>query len=159
MTKPNSHRAPPTSYDVALRAGVSQSAVSRCFRPGASIAPKTRAKVLSAARDLGYYPNAMASGLITKQSNLVAVIISNLANLYYPEVLAELTRRLSDRGIRVLLFTLQTEGEVAAILDQVWRYRVDGAIVKARRTPEHFRDFARHRVPLSCITVLAKANP
>lgn len=159
MTKPEGRRGPPTSYDVALRAGVSQSAVSRCFRPGASIAPKTRAKVLSAARELGYHPNAMASGLITKQSNLVAVIISNLANLYYPEVLAELTRRLSDRGIRVLLFTLQAEGEVAAILDQVWRYRVDGAIVAARLAPEHLRDFARHRVPVVLYNRFGEGEP
>jgi DNA-binding LacI/PurR family transcriptional regulator len=99
----------PTSYDVAQRAGVSQSAVSRCFRPGSSISPKTRARVVAAAADLGYFPNAMASGLITRRTNLVAVLISNLTNLYYPEVLAEITRRLSERGIRVLLFTLQAE--------------------------------------------------
>jgi DNA-binding LacI/PurR family transcriptional regulator len=138
----------PTSYDVAQRAGVSQSAVSRCFRPGSSIAPKTRVKVLAAARDLGYHPNAMASGLITKRSNLVAVVISNLTNLYYPEVLAELTRRLSDRGIRVLLFALQAESEVDAMLDQVWRYRVDGAIIAARLSSEQLREFARRRVPV-----------
>lgn len=159
MTKPTDHRGPPTSYDVALRAGVSQSAVSRCFRPGASIAPKTRARVLSAAQELGYHPNAMASGLITRQSNLVAVIISNLTNLYYPEVLAELTRRLSERGIRVLLFTLQGESEVSAILDQVWRYRVDGAIVAARLAPEHLRDFARHRVPVVLYNRFGEGEP
>ena len=148
MTKAIGQRGSPTSYDVAQRAGVSQSAVSRCFRPGSSISAKTRTRVLTAARELGYHPNAMASGLITRKSNLVAVIISNLTNLYYPEVLAELTRRLSDRGFRVLLFTLQTESEVDAMLDQVWRYRVDGAIVAARLAPEQLRDFARHRVPV-----------
>ena len=137
-----------TSYDVALRAGVSQSAVSRCFRPGSSIAPKTRARVLAAARELGYYPNAMASGLITKRSNLVAVFISNLTNLYYPEVLAEITRRLSDHGIRVLLFALQAESDVDALLDQVWRYRVDGAIVAARLSTQQLGDFARRGVPV-----------
>ena len=68
----NAHTAV-TSYDVAQLAGVSQSAVSRCFRPGSSIAPKTRLRVLEAARQLGYAPNAMASGLITKRTNLVAV--------------------------------------------------------------------------------------
>ena len=139
---------PATSYDVAQRAGVSQSAVSRCFRPGSSISPKTRARVLAAARELGYHPNAMASGLITKRSNLVAVLISNLTNLYYPEVLAEITRRLSDHGIRVLLFALQAESDVDAMLDQVWRYRVDGAIVAARLSAEQLRDFARRRVPV-----------
>ena len=90
----------------------------------------------------------MASGLITKRSNLVAVVISNLTNLYYPEVLAELTRRLSDRGIRVLLFALQAESEIDTMLDQIWRYRVDGAIVAARLSPSHLSDFARHRVPI-----------
>lgn len=139
---------PATSYDVALRAGVSQSAVSRCFRPGSSISPKTRARVLTAASELGYHPNAMASGLITKRSNLVAVLISNLTNLYYPEVLAEITRRLSDHGIRVLLFALQAESDVDAMLDQVWRYRVDGAIVAARLSPGQLGDFARRRVPV-----------
>jgi len=138
----------PTSYDVAARAGVSQSAVSRCFRPGSSISPKTRDRVIAAARELGYFPNAMASGLITKRSNLVAVIISSLTNLYYPEVLAEITRRLSERGIRVLLFALQAESEVDAMLDQVWRYRVDGAIAAAHLSPAHLREFARHRVPV-----------
>ena len=159
MTKADGQRGSPTSYDVAQRAGVSQSAVSRCFRPGSSIAPKTRALVLTAARELGYHPNAMASGLITRKSNLVAVIISNLTNLYYPEVLAELTRRLSDRGIRVLLFTLQAEGEVDAMLDQVWRYRVDGAIVAARLTPAQLRDFTRHNVPVVLYNRFGEGEP
>jgi DNA-binding LacI/PurR family transcriptional regulator len=137
-----------TSYDVARRAGVSQSAVSRCFKKGASVAPRTREKILTAARELNYYPNAIAQGLITRRSNLVAVIISNLTNLYYPEVLAELTQRLSAQGIRVLLFSLATESDVDDVLDQVWRYRVDGAIVAARLNPEQLGAFADRRVPV-----------
>lgn len=139
---------PTTSYDVAQRAGVSQSAVSRCFRPGSSISSKTRARVIEAARELGYHPNAMASGLITKRSNLVAVMISNLTNLYYPEVLAEITRRLSDHGMSVLLVALQAESDADTMLDQVWRYRVDGAIIAARLSPEQLRYFASRRVPV-----------
>ena len=138
----------PTSYDVAKLAGVSQSAVSRCFRQGSSIAPSTRAKVEKAATKLGYQPNAIASGLITKRSNLVAVMISNLTNLYYPEVLAQLTHWLDQRGVRVLLFALQSESDVDAALDQVWRYRVDGAISAARLSIEQLRAFDRHRVPV-----------
>lgn len=90
----------------------------------------------------------MASGLITRRSNLVAVVISNLTNLYYPEILAELTQRLSDRGIRVLLFALHSESEVDAMLDQVWRYLVDGAIIAARLAREQLREFAIRRVPV-----------
>jgi DNA-binding LacI/PurR family transcriptional regulator len=141
-------RRRPTSYDVARLAGVSQSAVSRGLRPGSSISEEKRKAVLKAAAKLGYEPNAFASSLITKRSNLVAVLISNLTNLYYPQVLAELTQRFDARGIRVLLFALQNEGDVGAMLPQLWRYRVDGVIAAAHLSREHLAQFARHRVPV-----------
>lgn len=147
--KTNEHpRRRPTSYDVARLAGVSQSAVSRCFRPGNSISDEKRKLILKAAAKLGYEPNVFASSLITKRSNLVAVLISNLTNLYYPQVLAELTQRLDAQGVRVLLFALQNEGDVGTALSQVWRYRVDGAIAAARLSTEHLAQFQRHRVPV-----------
>src|SRR4028119_2281114 len=99
VEQPDTKR-PVTSYDVARHAGVSQSAVSRCFKPGASISKATKAKGMKTAKELGYQPNAIAQGLIPRRSNLVAVIISNLTNLYYPEVLAELAQRLSNRDVR-----------------------------------------------------------
>lgn len=137
----------PTSHDVARLAGVSQSAVSRCFQPGSSLSPDKKKAIQKAAAKLGYQPNAIASGLITRCSNLVSVLISNLTNLYYPEVLAELTHRLTGKGVRVLLFALQSESDVDAALDQVWRYRIDGAISAARLSAMHLRAFQRHRVP------------
>lgn len=115
--------------------------------------------MLRAAKELGYQPNAIASGLITRRSNLVAVIISNLTNLYYPEVLAELTARLSDRGLRVLLFPLQAESDVDVTLAQVWRHRVDGAIVAARLSPKHFREFVRHKVPVILYNRFGEGEP
>jgi DNA-binding LacI/PurR family transcriptional regulator len=146
--EPNDDQRRPTSYDVARLAGVSQSAVSRCFRPGNSLSDEKRKVILKAAAKLGYEPNVFASSLITKRSNLVAVLISNLTNLYYPQVLAELTQRLDAQGIRVLLFALQNESDVGKTLSQIWRYRVDGAIAAARLTPEHLAQFERHRVPV-----------
>jgi DNA-binding LacI/PurR family transcriptional regulator len=129
-------------------AGVSQSAVSRCFRPGNSISAEKRKVILKAAAKLGYEPNVFASSLITKRSNLVAVVISNLTNLYYPQVLAELTQRLDSQGIRVLLFALQRESDVGIVLKQLWRYRVDGAIVAAHLSADQLAQFKRHRVPV-----------
>lgn len=149
----------PTSYDVARLAGVSQSAVSRCFRPGSSISPAKRKAIETAATTLGYQPNAIASGLITKRSNLVAVLISNLTNLYYPEVLAEITHRLTAQGVRVLLFALQSESDVDAALDQVWRYRVDGAISAARLSATQLRAFERHHVPVVLYNRVAEGQP
>lgn len=138
---------------------MSQSAVSRCFKQGASVAPRTREKILVAARELNYHPNAIAQGLITRRSNLVAIIISNLTNLYYPEVLAELTQRLSAKGIRVLLFSLAAESDVDDVLDQVWRYRVDGAIVAARLHPEQLAAFADRGVPVVLYNRIGEGVP
>ena len=137
-----------TSYDVARAAGVSQSAVSRCFTPGGSIAPATRDRILKAATDLGYRPNALAQGLISGRTNLVAVLISRQTNLYYPEVLAELTARLTARSMRVLLFSLGEESEVDTLLDEVWRHGVDGVISAARLSDDQVRLFADRGVPL-----------
>ena len=137
-----------TSYDVAARAGVSQSAVSRCFKPGASVSAATRARVLKAAKELDYVPNAMARGLITRRSNLVAVLISNLTNLYYPEVLSELCQQFEKRGMRVLLFTLPHEADVDKMLAYVWEYQVDGVVAAARLTAPQVAEFERRRIPL-----------
>jgi DNA-binding LacI/PurR family transcriptional regulator len=137
-----------TSYDVAKLARVSQSAVSRCFMPGASASAKMRERVMRAARELGYSPNAIARSLITKRSNLVAILISNLTNLYYPEVLSEITRHLSAAGVRALLFTLEHESDADAVLEQVWQYRVDGVIAAARLSTVQVDEFARRATPL-----------
>ena len=136
-----------TSYDVASRAGVSQSAVSRCFKPGASVSPATRARVMKAAREMDYTPNAIARSLITRRSNLVAVLISNLTNLYYPEVLSELSQQFVKNGMRVLLFTLPHEADVDKIIAQVWEYQVDGVIAAARLTADQVAEFERRRMP------------
>ena len=69
---------------------------------------------MEAADKLGYRPNAIARGLITQRSNMVAVVISKLTNLYYPEVLVQLTQRFSERGVRVLLFALDRESDTSA---------------------------------------------
>jgi len=137
-----------TSYDVALRAGVSQSAVSRCFKPGASVSSETRARVIKATKELDYIPNALARSLITRRSNLVAVLISNLTNLYYPEVLSELAQQFVSKGMRILLFTVPHESNIDQTISQVWQYQVDGVIAATRLSVEHVTEFERRGIPL-----------
>jgi len=136
-----------TSYDVARLAGVSQSAVSRCFKPGASVSKATQARVMKAAQELDYIPNAAARSLITRRSNQVALIVSNLATLHFPEVLSELSRQFGQRGMRILLFALPSEGDVDQTLADVWQHQVDGAIVAARLSPAQVAEFERRGVP------------
>ncbi len=94
-------KASVTSGDVAARAGVSQSAVSRAFSPDASIAASTRQKVLKAAQELGYRPNAIARAMISGRSHLIAVMVAYLDNQFYPLVLEQLSRELQARGYQI----------------------------------------------------------
>ena len=137
-----------TSYDVALLAGVSQSAVSRSFKPGASVSPVTLDKVMRAAAALDYIPNAAARSLSTRRSNLVAVIVSSMANLYYPQVLSDLSEQIARQGKRLLLFTLEREADIGKVLCDVWQYQVDGAIVASWLSDQQLAEFARRDVPL-----------
>lgn len=137
-----------TSYDVAMRAGVSQSAVSRCFKPGASASNKMRDRVMRAARELGYTPNALARSLITRRSNLIAVLISNLTSLYYPEVLSELAAQASKHGMRILLFAVAQESDIDNELDQVLQHQVDGVVAAVRLSASQLDTFERRRVPV-----------
>ncbi len=117
-----------TSFDVARLAEVSQSAVSRSFTPGASVAPETRARVLEAARKLGYRPNAIASTLSTRKSRMIAVVLSNLQNQFYPVVIETLSQRLQKDGYHVLLFVTETE-DADELLVELLRYQVDGIVM------------------------------
>src|SRR5262245_55659471 len=83
-----------TAEDVAKRAGVSRSAVSRTFTEGASVSESTRQRVLKAARALGYRINRLAQGLIHERSNLVGVLGSSLSTPYMSAQLDALSRAL-----------------------------------------------------------------
>lgn len=147
-TNGKSTRKRATSYDVAELAGVSQSAVSRVFQDGASASKAMRDRVMAAADKLGYRPNAIARGLITQRSNMVAVVISKLTNLYYPEVLVQLTQHFSDHGVRVLLFALEREGDTGSVLEQMLQFRVDGVLTAAMFTPAQLNTIENAQIPL-----------
>lgn len=120
---------PVTSQQVAQIAGVSQSAVSRTFTPGASISPSTREKVLKAARELGYRPNAIARSLNTARSRIVGVVMSYFDNQFYPQVLEALAQKLDELNYHLLLFVGDRDGNVDRIFDQIMQYRVDGIVL------------------------------
>ncbi len=118
-----------TSNDVARLAGVSQSTVSRIFTPGASVSPKTREKVLAAAQQLGYKPNAIARSLITQSTNIIGFVMANMTSPFYPYVLEKFTRRLQAMGKQVLLFTAEPNQDIDDILSTVLQYQVDALII------------------------------
>ncbi len=140
---------PVTLKDVAERAGVSRSAVSRTFTEGASVSDKTRKKVEKAAEDLGYSPNALASSLTTGRTKLIGLISNNFHNPLFLEVFDLFTRSLQDRGLRPLLVNLTDETDSANSLRLLRQYSVDGVIVASSTlSPEFSLAFHKARIPV-----------
>jgi DNA-binding LacI/PurR family transcriptional regulator len=118
-----------TSLEVARRAGVSQSTVSRSFSNDPRLTQETKDRVLEVALGLGYQPNAIARSLITRRTNIIGLVTSDLSNPFFPHVLEEFTARLHDLGWRVLLFTAGRKENVDDLLSSVLSYQVDGLII------------------------------
>ncbi|WP_226781388.1 LacI family DNA-binding transcriptional regulator [Oceaniglobus trochenteri] len=116
------------SLDVARLAGVSRSAVSRAYTPGAYISDETRARVLHAAETLGYSPNAMARSLITRRTGIVGVVSTDLDNPFYAALLQKLGTALQKAGLAPLVL-FGDENSTDHHITQMMSYRVDALVM------------------------------
>ncbi len=118
-----------TSMEVARLAGVSQSAVSRVFTPGASASKKTVEKVRKAAEELGYRPNVLARAVVSGKSRIIGLVVAYLNNQFYPEALERLTNSLQERGYHVLIFMASHQaGNIDNVIEEILDFQVDGII-------------------------------
>ena len=129
---------PVTLKEVAERAGVSRAAVSRTFTDGASVSAKMRHKVETAARELGYSPNLLASSLTTGRTKMIGLISNNFHNPTFLQVFDLFTRGLQDRGLRPLLVNLSGNPDPAETVQMLKRYSVDGVVVASSTLPPSF---------------------
>ena len=119
-----------TAQEVARRAGVSQSAVSRAFSPGASVSEATAQKVRTAAEALGYRPNVLARAMITGRSRIVGVVVAAFDNQFYPQAVERLSVALQAEGFHVLMFMASpTVGDVGGVMQEILDYQVEGIVL------------------------------
>lgn len=93
-----------TSRDVARLAGVSQATVSRAMSPSATVSEQTRARIQEAMDTLGYVRHAAATAMKTNRTNTIGVVVADLVNPFYQEVLDELTREIARAGYRIVVW-------------------------------------------------------
>jgi YD repeat-containing protein len=122
-------RKPITARELGRLLGVSQSAVSRAFTPGASISPELRDRILTSAEKLGYRPNAIASSLSKQKSNIVGLLVSDFQNPFYPVLIEKLSRGLQQVGQQCLLFNVTPNSNVEQQLAALKQYNVDAVII------------------------------
>src|SRR6185312_8358090 len=102
-------RRRPTIYDVARLAGVSTATVSRALNDTAPIAAPTRAAIEDAVAQLGYRPNPIARSLVTKSTQTIALLLPDITNPFYAELVSGIQQRAHEAGHTMLLCT--TDGE------------------------------------------------
>ncbi|MBB3643979.1 DNA-binding LacI/PurR family transcriptional regulator [Rhizobium sp. BK619] len=147
-----------SAEQVAQRAGVSRSAVSRTFTPGASVAPATREKVLRAAEELGYHVNDLARGVLANQSRLVGIVATRPEVGFRAHLAAALAKSLIRRGsIPILVNTGQTEEELLAAQKILIGHRAEAIIILSGSPPASFLELAqRNGQPL---VVIGRSEP
>lgn len=120
----------PTIRDVAERAGVSKSLVSLVLRGSDQVRPEKRDAVLRAARELGYRPNAAARSLSEQRTRTVGVLLNDLRNPWFVDLLDGLNSLLHANGLHMLLADARLNrrtGQDPA--DPLLDLRVDGLVV------------------------------
>lgn len=129
MAKNKNNKLKVTSYCVAEEAGVSQSAVSRAYKPGGSVSKATREKVYAAAKKLGYRPNAIARSLISQQSNMIGIVMADVTNPFYSSVLELFLSLLQEKGLRPIVLVATRDQQVDDLLPQLLEYQIDGLVI------------------------------
>lgn len=135
-----------TIYDVARAAGVATSTVSRAFSNPSRVAAPTRERVLAAAEELGYRPNPHARALLSGKHRTLAMVVSDITNPHYFELIrgAEMRARMSE----YTLLLVNAEESPRQEWDQIQRLSpaVDGFVLAASRLPdENLRQVAAQR--------------
>lgn len=129
-----------TARDLAQRIGVATSTVTRAFDAQSRISAKLRERILAIADELGYRPNAIARSLNQRRTGIVALVMGDMANPFYPALLEAFSLKLRQTGRQLLLFVVPPGGVADELMPQVLQYQVDAVVVTAARLSSHMAD-------------------
>jgi DNA-binding LacI/PurR family transcriptional regulator len=127
VVKKNNRRV--SSSDVAKKAGVSQPTVSRAFTAGASISREKKEKVFAAAKKLDYQLNIIARSLNQQSTKIIGIVMTRFFQTFDSIVLGEFTKKLQEKGYRVLIMNITNDEEAERVIPMALQYQVDGIVI------------------------------
>lgn len=127
---------PPTISDVAAHAGVSKATVSRVLNGKATVDMIISDRVIASVDELGYRPSALARGLSLGRTNTVGVVVPDLENPMFQEILRGVTRAAAADGYRVLVTDTEEDAGDEAAAAREARRRCDAIVLCSPRLPE-----------------------
>lgn len=140
----------PTIRDVAKRAGVAPTTVSRVINDSGYVGKETRERVEAAIAELGYVPNTLARSLRFKKTNTLALVVPDITNPFWTTVARGVEDAASDRGFSVILCnTDESETKQAKYLTVLLQKQIDGIVLApARSTAEPVELIQKQGVPV-----------
>ena len=123
--------------EVATRAKVSTATVSRTINDPGKVRPHTAERVRKAIADLNFYPNTNARTLVSGRSRMVGLIVSDITNPFFPELVKSFENHAAESGLEVILGNTNYDPErMAGSVRRMVERKVDGvAIMTSKPTP------------------------
>ncbi len=150
----------PTVFDVARQAGVSIATVSRVLNGSTVVAPTLGDRVRSAARELGYRPNMLARDFRQGNTRTVGVVVPDLANPFFPDVVKGLAQEVTAGDHRLLIADSGEDPDEELRLIGDLSGRCDGIVLcSPRMSAENLRVVAGWGIPLVCTNREVKGLP
>jgi LacI family transcriptional regulator len=138
-----------TIYDVAREAGVSMATVSRVVNNNPNVKPQTRKKVFEAIERLGYRPNAVARGLASKKTTTVGVVIPDISNTMYSEVVRGIEDIANMYHYNMILCNSDKKKEKEIrVINTLLEKQVDGLLFMGGIVTEEHIEAFRNSVPI-----------
>lgn len=141
-----------TIEDVAAKAGVSRSTVSRVLNNDPRVAGYTKHLVDNAIKELGYSPNAIARNLKTRRSHMIGIIADDIDNMFVSRIVNGIESQARTRGFTIILGKAGVDMALKADYSQLFEgMRVEGIIYASSRIREIDSIGLRTRIPAVCV--------
>jgi LacI family transcriptional regulator len=135
--------------DIALDLGLSVITVSKALRNRTDISAETRARVLRRCEELNYRPNLSARALVTGRTNMMGLVIPDLAHAFFSDLARGMSGVLRRAGFTLLISSSEQQPELEnQVIDQLISRRVDALMVASTQfTPQTFQQMEKERIP------------